>query len=80
MMNTRTLLSLLLSLSLLSNAFAQQTPKQPASQDDDVVKITTNLVQVDAIVTDKQGRVVTDLQASDFQVFEDGHPQPITNF
>lgn len=83
-MNTRTLLSLALSLSLLSSVFAQQTPRQqqPVSspQDDEVVKITTNLVQIDAIVTDKQGRVVSDLQPSDFQVFEDGHPQAITNF
>lgn len=83
-MNTRTLLALALSLSLLSSAFAQRqqgaNTTQPSAQDDEVVKITTNLVQIDAIVTDKQGRVVTDLQPSDFQVFENGHPQPITNF
>lgn len=82
-MNRRSILALALALSLLSSAFAQQRRQQqpPASsQDEDVVKITTNLVQIDAIVTDKQGRVVTDLQPSDFQVFEDGHPQPITNF
>jgi VWFA-related protein len=47
--------------------------------DDDVVRITTNLVQVDAVVVDKDGRQVTDLRAEDFEVFEDGKPQPITN-
>src|SRR5207237_8592912 len=47
---------------------------------DDVVRITTNLVQVDAAVTDKKGRPVTDLRAEDFELYEDGSPQKITNF
>jgi VWFA-related protein len=44
-----------------------------------VIKISTNLVQVDAVVT-KGGKQVTDLTAADFDVFEDGKPQVITNF
>jgi VWFA-related protein len=38
-----------------------------------------NLVLVDVVVRDK-GRAVPDLKASDFQVLEDGKPQPITTF
>jgi hypothetical protein len=30
--------------------------------DEDVVRITTNLVQVDAVVTDKSGKHITDLR------------------
>jgi VWFA-related protein len=45
----------------------------------DVVRITTNLVQVDAVVT-KNGKQVTDLTAEDFDLFEDGKPQKITHF
>lgn len=47
---------------------------------DDVVRITTKLVQVDAVVTDKNGKHVTDLKAEDFEVTENGKPRTITNF
>lgn len=59
-----------LSLSV----FAQKPP-----QSDDVVKITTTLIQLDANVTDKNGKSVTDLNAEDFEVFENGKKQKITN-
>ena len=39
-----------------------------------------NLVQVDAVVTDSDGRQVTNLAADDFEVLEDGRPQQITAF
>jgi VWFA-related protein len=52
---------------------------QPAPGDE-VVRVTTNLVQVDAVVTDKNGKPVTDLHAEDFEILEDGRAQPITNF
>jgi VWFA-related protein len=35
---------------------------------------------VDLIVTDSKGRHVSDLQAKDFQLLEDGKPRQITNF
>ncbi len=56
----------------------RQQPESEQEQDS-VVRITTNLVQVDAVVT-KDGRVVTDLTASDFVISEDGRPQTITHF
>ena len=49
-------------------------------EDDDVVRITTNLVQFDAVVTDKQGRHVADLRPEEFEVYVDGRRQEITNF
>jgi VWFA-related protein len=55
------------------------TPQTP-EPDDDVVKITTNLVQVDAVVTDKSGKPITDLTKDEIQIFEDGRPQKITHF
>jgi VWFA-related protein len=56
------------------------TPQQtPPSDKEDTVRITTNLVQVDAVVT-KDGKPVNDLKADDFEIFEDGHRQIITNF
>jgi VWFA-related protein len=50
-----------------------------AQEPQDVVRISTNLVQVDVVVT-KDGKHVTDLRAEDFEIFEDGKRQPITNF
>ena len=59
----------------------QQPALQPQKPDaDDVVRITTNLVQVDAVVTDKKGKVVTDLKPEEVQISEDGKPQKITHF
>lgn len=56
------------------------TPATAEHDEDDVVRITSNLVQVDAVVTDKKGRLVTDLKAEEFQILADGKPQQITNF
>jgi hypothetical protein len=49
----------------------QSTPPEP------VLRITVNLVQVDAVVTDARGNPVTNLNANDFEVLEDGRPQTI---
>jgi VWFA-related protein len=48
--------------------------------DTDVVKITTTLIQLDVTVTDKSGKIVTDLKPEDFEVFENDKKQAITNF
>lgn len=54
---------------------------QPASRDDeDVIRIETSLVTSDVLVTDKQGRPVRNLKATDFVVSEDGVPQQIGHF
>jgi VWFA-related protein len=89
-------LALILTAQLAASSFAQQpatspvtkptppaqtAPQQPQKPEDvDVVRITTNLVQVDAVVTDKNGKVVTDLKPEEIKILEDGRPQKITNF
>jgi len=81
-MTIKAFLAQMLLFSILLPA-SGQTPAQtqkPASDDkDDVVKINTNLVQVDAVVT-KDGKHVTNLTADDFEIFEDGKRQTITSF
>jgi VWFA-related protein len=57
---------------------AQQ--QQGQANDEDVVRITTNLVQVDAIITDKDGKQVTDLRPEEVEIYEDGHEQKVTHF
>src|SRR5688572_29476928 len=48
-------------------------------KDQDVVRITTNLVQVDVVVT-KDGKHIVDLKPEDFEILEDGRRQQITSF
>lgn len=86
----KTLLYLLLLTALLAvTGFSQNTPPvlSPAPSptpeivdDGDVVKITTNLIQVDVTVTDSKGRIVTDLKPEEIQIFENDKKQTITNF
>lgn len=84
-MNSKASLPLLLLFCILFPALGQNKPAPPsqpqqtADSKDDVVKITTNLVQVDVVVT-KGGKQVTDLTADDFEIFEDGRRQTITSF
>jgi len=59
-------------------AIAQQPPAPPPP--DVVFRVTTSLVQVDAVVTDSKGHYITNLTADDFIVEEDGKPQKITSF
>lgn len=71
-----------LIVGLQTANFAQQPTASPTppSKDDEVVVINTNLIQVDAIVTDKNGKQVTDLKPEDFEVLQNGAKQEITNF
>jgi VWFA-related protein len=59
---------------------AQQPPASPAAQQPPTFKVRVDFVEVDAVVTDKEGRLVRDLKKEDFQVLEDGKSQTITNF
>jgi VWFA-related protein len=73
---------LLTALTLLSGLHVFSQNPQPAATppDDDVVKISTNLIQVDVTVTDLKGNVVKDLKPEDFEIYENGEKQKITNF
>ena len=45
-----------------------------------VEKIDVSVVNVDVTVTDRRGQPVPNLTRNDFELFEDGKPQPISNF
>lgn len=72
------LLILLASISALTQTEPSPTPVSAGA--DDVVKISTNLIQVDVSVTDGKGRAVRDLRPEEFEIYENGQLQPITNF
>ncbi len=63
---------------------AQQSPPQPPSPqtsiDTPLFRANVDAVELDAFVVDAAGNPVTDLTVEDFEVIEDGKPQPITSF
>ncbi|MGH9821008.1 MAG: VWA domain-containing protein, partial [Pyrinomonadaceae bacterium] len=63
-----------------TTAATQQPSPSPKSADDQIVKISTNLIQIDVTVTDKDGKIVTNLKPADFEIMENGEKQPISNF
>jgi VWFA-related protein len=67
---------LLFSISLAQTPSSPSPPQQePATED--VVRISTSLVQTDLVVTDKNGQSNPDLKIDDFKVFENGKKQEI---
>src|SRR5712692_1892818 len=56
-----------------ASAFAQQ-------QDDDVVRVNTDLVVLNATVLGKDGKFVSGLRRGDFQILEDGKEQKLASF
>lgn len=55
------------------------TPKS-VEKDEEVVKILTNLIQVDVTVTDSKGKIVTDIKPEEIEIYENGKKQQISNF
>ena len=56
-----------------------QPSATPAAIARPVIRISTDLVQIDAVVTDKDGKGVVDLRPEDIEVFEDGRKQTVTH-
>lgn len=54
--------------------------KQIDTQDEDVIKIDTNIVVLDCLVADAKGKVITGLKPEDFKITEDNQPQEIQTF
>jgi len=53
----------------------QQAPPPQVS-----ITVQSNVVNVDAVVTDQDGNIVTDLKKENFRIIDNNQPQQITNF
>lgn len=67
-------------LALLAAALPAHAPGQPAGRGDDFFRAGVEIVQMAATVVDADGRLVGGLGRDDFEIFEDGRPQPLTHF
>jgi VWFA-related protein len=75
--------SMCFNLLATSAVFLAAIPVQSQDKkqtDEDVIKVTSNLVSFDVMVKDKKGKAITDLRAEDFTVSENGVPQKIEFF
>src|SRR5262245_46857108 len=64
---------LLLHIVCAASSVAQEASPTPTpSGEQDVVKITTNLIQVDVTVTDRDGKVVRDLKPNEIEIYQNG--------
>jgi VWFA-related protein len=82
MRNAFAKLSLLYVMFALVNgpfvAFAQNRPAE--QQNPDRIVISKDEVPFDVVVRDKKGKLIRDLTATDFEVYEDGVKQEINSF
>src|SRR5215204_1774960 len=78
-MRTETLcLVLLLALSFVIEVSAQKTGTK--NEEDEVVRVETDLVEVPVVVTDRAGKPVLNLKQTNFTVYEDGKTQELADF
>jgi Ca-activated chloride channel family protein len=75
--------------ALPGQAFSQDDPTRKErprralpvqTEPQDIIKIDTDLVPLDVIVTDTKGRLVRNLKKEDFKLYEDGIQRPIASF
>ena len=68
-----------MGLLLAASVGAQQSQQAAPSIPPPTIRVTTHMVLVDAVVTDKQGKAITGLRPEDFVVEENGKAQKIVS-
>lgn len=80
MLRKHLFLSILLLFLFSTLAFAQENSNQNNQDDGEAIRIDTELIQLDVVVTDKKGNIVNNLTKEDFELLEDGKLQDISFF
>jgi len=67
------------AIVLMVSTVALQTPQKPAPEvaPEEIIRISTSLVQTDVVVTDKNEQIVPDLKLEDFELYDNGKKQEI---
>jgi hypothetical protein len=76
---SRALLVLLLSFASAFSQTQAPPPQKPNNEldQDDVIRITTDLVQTNVVVVDSKDRVIPDLSMADFELYDNGKKQEL---
>ncbi|HEV2448586.1 MAG TPA: VWA domain-containing protein, partial [Candidatus Sulfopaludibacter sp.] len=72
--------ALLMAAGVSAQDQPQQQPAQPPMPPSTVIRTETRLVLVDAVVTDKKGVYIHNLEQKDFKVWEDNREQTVKSF
>jgi Ca-activated chloride channel family protein len=56
------------------------TPASQGAEEDEIVRVETNLVTMPVSVLDREGRFIAGLQQKDFKIFENGIEQKVEHF
>src|SRR5882724_6092471 len=70
----------LIVLCLAMFAYPQSSSQKGKQEQDQAVQLQTELIQVHAVVTDKQGNIIRDLKKDDFEILENKKRQEISFF
>ena len=73
------LLAQSIALVLCAQFVLTQTPQKPPQEPipEDIIRISTELVQTDVVVTDKNDRIINDLKLEDFELYDNGKKQDL---
>ena len=69
--------SLAITLAISFSFVNAQSQQKPPAEPVDIIRITTNLVQTDAVITDKNDQIIKDLKLEDFELYDNGKKQDI---
>jgi VWFA-related protein len=76
----RTLITAVAAMVLATQALSAQTQPKESTNEKLSATVEVRVINIDVVVNDKKGNPVRGLTAADFDVFENGVPQNITNF
>jgi len=66
--------------AIVSVALSQQIRRAKTGRSGPVNSASSQLLEIHAVVTDKQGHIIKNLRKEDFTVFENNNPQAISFF
>src|SRR4029079_17034307 len=78
-LNMKRIAAILISTILLVSSLAAQTPQkpEPAIAPEDIIRITSSLVQTDVVIVDKDEHVIPDIKLSEIKVTDNGKRQDV---
>ncbi len=79
-MHFRTLALLLFGPILFISGFPAEKKPEKKIEDDQTIRAEVDMVSLPVVVTDREGKRITDLKKEDFHIFENGIQQEIAGF